>query len=383
MIVNRVKPGIENIECWSAFLSGKRVGLITNPTGVDSKLQSTIDILQSEVDLVKLYSPEHGVRGDIQAGDQVDNYMDEKSKLPVYSLYGKSKKPSYEALKDIDVLAIDIQDVGSRLYTYLYTMSNCMQACAEYGITFLVFDRPNPIGGTQVEGNLIQEGYTSFVGLHPIPYRYGLTIGETALLFQNEFDISCDLMVIPMLGWTRQMYYEDTGLPWILPSPNMPTVDTAVVYNSTCIFEGTNISEGRGTTKPFEFVGAPWLDANLLAMRMNAIGLEGILFRPAYFTPTFSKHFNTLCKGVQLHITDRSSFCAVKTGLFLLEEVKRYSQDRFDYTKPYSEKGKPMIDYNTGSDYVRTHDFSAKDLYDEWALESAAFRERKIKYHLY
>ncbi|MDF2514702.1 MAG: hypothetical protein K0S04_4568 [Herbinix sp.] len=163
--MNRVKPGIENIECWSAFLSGKRVGLITNPTGVDSKLQSTIDILQSEVDLVKLYSPEHGVRGDIQAGDQVDNYMDEKSKLPVYSLYGKSKKPSYEALKDIDVLAIDIQDVGSRLYTYLYTMSNCMQACAEYGITFLVFDRPNPIGGTQVEGNLIQGFRTNLIFL--------------------------------------------------------------------------------------------------------------------------------------------------------------------------------------------------------------------------
>ncbi len=378
-----VKPGIENREIWSELLAGKRVGLITNPTGVDSRLVSTIDILVKEVQLVKLFSPEHGVRGDIQAGDKVDNYIDEKSQLPVVSLYGKNKKPSYDMLQDIDVLAIDIQDVGSRLYTYLYTMSYCMQACAEHNITFLVFDRPNPVGGTIVEGNLIQEGFTSFVGLHPIPYRYGLTIGEAAILFQKEFNISCDLKVIPMVGWRREMYYEDTELPWILPSPNMPTVDTAVVYNSTCIFEGTNISEGRGTTKPFEFVGAPWLDANRLADRMNGVGLEGVLFRPVYFTPSFSKHMNTLCKGVQLHILDRNRFLPVKTGLYLLEEIKKQSGEHFSYTEPYSAKGKPMIDYNTGSDYVRTHDFSAKSLYEEWQLEAEEFQKRKIKYHIY
>jgi uncharacterized protein YbbC (DUF1343 family) len=378
-----VKPGIENRELWREFLAGKRVGLITNQTGVDHNLVSTIDILMKEVKLVKLFSPEHGVRGDIQAGDKVESYIDEKSQLPVYSLYGKSKKPSYDMLQDIDVLAIDIQDVGSRLYTYLYTMSYCMQACGEYHITFLVFDRPNPIGGTMVEGNLIREGFTSFVGLHPIPYRYGLTIGEVSLLFQKEFHISCDLKVIPMVGWSREMYYEDTGLPWVLPSPNMPTVDTAVVYNSTCIFEGTNISEGRGTTKPFEFVGAPWIDANLLADRMNQVGLEGILFRPVYFTPSFSKHANTLCKGVQLHVVDRKSFCPVKTGLYLLEEMKKVSGEHFSYTEPYSAKGKHMIDYNTGSDYVRTHDFTAKSLYEEWQLEVEEFQKRKMRYHLY
>jgi uncharacterized protein YbbC (DUF1343 family) len=378
-----VKPGIENRELWRKFLAGKRVGLITNQTGVDHNLVSTIDILRKEVELVKLFSPEHGVRGDIQAGDKVESYIDEKSQLPVYSLYGKSKKPSYDMLQDIDVLAIDIQDVGSRLYTYLYTMSYCMQACSEYHITFLVFDRPNPIGGTMVEGNLIKEGFTSFVGLHPIPYRYGLTIGEVSLLYQKEFHISCDLIVIPMVGWNREMYYEDTRLPWVLPSPNMPTVDTAVVYNSTCIFEGTNISEGRGTTKPFEFVGAPWIDANLLADRMNGFRLEGILFRPVYFTPSFSKHANTLCKGVQLHVVDRKSFCPVKTGLYLLEEMKRQSGEHFSYTEPYSPKGKHLIDYNTGSDYVRTHDFTARSLYEEWQLEAEEFRRRKISYHLY
>lgn len=378
-----VKPGIENREIWREFLAGKRVGLITNPTGVDSRLVSTIDLLQKEVNLVRLFSPEHGVRGDIQAGDVVSNYMDEKSQLPVFSLYGKSKQPTYDMLQDIDVLAMDIQDVGSRLYTYLYTMSYCMQACEEHNKTFLVFDRPNPIGGTVVEGNLIREGFTSFVGLHPIPYRYGLTIGEAAILFQKEFHIACDLRVIPMVGWTREMYYDDTGLPWILPSPNMPTIDTAVVYNSTCIFEGTNISEGRGTTKPFEFVGAPWLNAEQLADRMNEFGLEGVLFRPVYFTPSFSKHANVLCKGVQLHVLDRKTFCAVKTGLYLLEEIKKQSGEHFAYTEPYSAMGKPMIDYNTGSDYVRTHDFSAKSLYEEWQLEAVEFNKRKVKYHLY
>ncbi len=378
-----VKPGIENYEAWSTFLEGKRVGLITNPTGVDSRLNSTVDILQKEVKLVKLFSPEHGVRGDIQAGEAVGHYVDEKTGLPVYSLYGKNKKPSGEMLADLDVLAIDLQDVGSRLYTYLYTMSYCMQACAEYGVIFLVFDRPNPLGGVAVEGNLIREGFTSFVGLHPIPYRYGLTIGETAGLFQKEFNIPCGLKVIPMLGWIRQMYYEDTGLFWIMPSPNMPTVDTAVVYNGTCIFEGTNLSEGRGTTKPFELVGAPWLDAGCLARRMNEHGLEGVLFRPVYFTPAFSKHANVLCKGVQLHVTDRRSFCSVKTGLYLLEEVKRLSGEQFSYMEPYSPKGKPMIDYNTGSDYVRTHNFAAECLYKEWQLEAEEFKQRKIKYHLY
>ncbi len=378
-----IKPGIECIDKWPAIFEGKRVGLITNPTGVNTRLDSTIDILKEKVNLVRLFSPEHGVRGDIQAGVTVDNYVDEKSRLPVYSLYGKNKKPSLEILEDIDLLAIDIQDVGSRLYTYLYTMAYCMQSCARYGKTFVVFDRPNPLGGELVEGNLIKEGFTSFVGLYPIPYRYGLTIGETAALFNSEFEIHCELQVIPMEGWRRNMYYEDTGLIWIMPSPNMPTVDTAFVYNSSCIFEGTNISEGRGTTKPFELVGAPWLDAHRLADRMNALQLEGILFRPAYFTPTFSKHADTLCKGVQLHITDRRSFLAVRTGLSLLEEIKALSGDNFEYLKPYTPSGKPMIDYNTGSDYIRTHDFSACKVHADWEADAEEFCRRKAKYHIY
>lgn len=378
-----MKLGIDQIDKYMYLFEGKKVGLITNPTGVNSELKSTIDILHKKVNLVRLFSPEHGVRGDIQAGETVENYVDDSTSLPVVTLYGKNKKPSKEMLEDIDILAMDIQDVGSRLYTYLYTMSYCMQGCAQFGKIFVLFDRPNPIGGEKVEGNIIQEGFTSFVGLHPITYRYGLTIGEMAEFFNKEFHIQCDLKVIPMEGWTRSMFYEDTNLAWILPSPNMPTVDTAFVYNATCIFEGTNISEGRGITKPFEFVGAPWLNGGKLADSMNELKLEGVVFRPAYFTPTFSKHANELCKGVQLHVINRRAFCAVKTGLHLLEEIKRMSEEKFQYLPAFSEKGKPMIDYNTGSDYIRTHDFSAKEVYEQWKKEEEEFKQRKEKYHIY
>ncbi len=381
--MSRVMTGIDNIPCWMKELEGMSVGLITNPTGVNHGLESTVDILKQKVNLVRLFSPEHGVRGNIEAGETVDYYLDERTNLPVFSLYGKNKKPLKEMFEGLDILAIDLQDVGSRLYTYLYTMSYCMQGCAQYGVTFLVFDRPNPLGGRKVEGNLIKSGFTSFVGLHPIPYRYGLTIGELAVVFQQEFGIDCDLKVIPMVGWKREMYYEDTGLMWIMPSPNMPTVDTAVVYNTTCMLEGTNISEGRGTTKPFELIGAPWLKAEELADRMNQKSLTGVMFRPVYFTPSFSKHAQTLCKGVQLHITDRDSFCSVRTGLHLLEEVRVLSGDKFEYLKAYTPKGRPMIDYNTGGDEIRTHDFRAEAVYQEWTRQAQEFSMRKVKYHIY
>jgi uncharacterized protein YbbC (DUF1343 family) len=382
-VTNKVITGIDNTEVWAKVLRGKRVGLVTNPTGVNHNLKSTIDILKENSNLVRLYSPEHGVRGERQAGEKVEEYIDDKSGVPVYSLYGDNKKPPKEYLSDVDIVAFDIQDVGSRLYTYISTMSYCMQSCAKYGKTFLVFDRPNPIGGEAVEGNLIKEGFASFVGVHPIPYRYGLTIGELALLFRKEFKINCNLVVIPMKGWERTMYYEDTGLVWVSPSPNMPTVDTAFVYNSTCLFEGTNISEGRGTTKPFELVGAPWLSASELTELMNEKNLTGVLFRTAYFTPAFSKHEGKLCKGVQLHITDRQKFQPVKTGLYLLEAVMKLSGKEFAFIDSYTDNGKPMIDYNTGSDFIRTHKFKPDLVYQEWCREAEEFLFRKKNYHLY
>lgn len=382
-IPDKVLTGIDNKEVWTKVLSGKRIGLVTNPTGVNRNLKSSIDILKEYGNLIRLYSPEHGVRGDIQAGEKVVEYIDERSGVPVYSLYGKNKKPPKEYLNGIDIIAFDIQDVGSRLYTYISTMSYCMQSCKESGKTFLVFDRPNPIGGETVEGNLIKEGFSSFVGLHPIPYRYGLTTGELALLFQKEFNINCDLIVIPMKGWERNMFYEDTGLVWVNPSPNMPTVDTAFVYNGTCLFEGTNISEGRGTTRPFELIGAPWLPAYELADFLNEKKLNGVLFRPVYFTPAFSKHAGDLCRGVQLHVTDRQSFRPVKTGLHLLAAVMQFSGKEFAFTPAYTDKGKPMIDYNTGSDIIRTRTFDPETVYREWSLEAEEFLTKKKKYHLY
>lgn len=379
-----VKPGIERKELWMEKLQGKRVGLLTNPTGVDRNLVSSIDILYKETNLVKLFSPEHGIRGDIQAGEKVADYVDEKTGIPVCTLYGDKKIPTEEMLSDIDVFVFDIQDVGSRLYTYLYSMSYAMQACGRYGKEIVVMDRPNPVGGMQVEGGLIEPDCLSFVGLHPIPYRYGLTIGEAARLFQGEFGVDCDLTVIPVEGWSREMYYDETGLPWVIPSPNMPTLDTAIVYNATCLYEGTNISEGRGTTKPFEFVGAPFLKAAPLADAMNALELPGVIFRPVYFTPTFSKHAGNLCGGVQLHVTDRDSFLPVKTGLFLLKEVKKQSGDNFEYLPPLSAKIRPMIDLNTGSDYIRMHeDFDPLAIYETWQADAKEFNERKARYHLY
>ena len=378
-----IKLGIDRIGEYHHIFKDKKVGLVTNPTGVDGRLVSAIDILFEKTNLTALYSPEHGVRGDIQAGEKVEDYIDESTGIKVFTLYGKNKKPTKEVLDAVDILVIDIQDVGSRLYTYLYTMAYCMQSAKEYGKEIVVLDRPNPLGGEVVEGNLVKQGFTSFIGLYPIPYRYGLTIGELANFFNDEFEINCDLTVIPMEGWTRDMHYEDTGLEWILPSPNMPTVDTAFAYNATCIFEGTNISEGRGTTKPFEFVGAPWLDAEKLTKTMNGKGLSGVAFRPAYFTPTFSKHTEELCKGVQLHILDRESFNATETSLHLLSAIKGQNPGKFEYTEPYTESGKHMMDYNTGSDYIRTNNFNPVETYKQWQEEADTFKEQKQAYHIY
>lgn len=366
-----------------SVLKNKRIGLITNPTGMNSRYESTIDVFKDELNLKALYSPEHGVRGDIQAGEKVSSYVDKRSGVPVFSLYGESKRPSKEMLADIDVMVIDIQDAGSRFYTYIYTMAYCMMGCKEQGKEFVVLDRPNPINGIEVEGGLIEEGFTSFIGLYPIPQRYGLTIGELAMLFNEEFGINCHLTVIPMDGWRREMYFEDTDLPWIMPSPNMPTLNTALVYNGTCIFEGTNISEGRGTTKPFEIVGAPWIDAHELSQKMNLENLPGVKFRPVYFTPTFSKHKDVMCGGVELIINDKESFKPVLTGVTLLEKIKSSDEEKFCFLEAYSKSGRPMIDYNTGSSLIREGILTPLECYRRWLEETKHFKAIKEKYHIY
>lgn len=362
-----VRPGVEVfLEKKLDLVRGKRVGLITNPSGVDRNLRSTAWLLKEnpEVHLVALYGPEHGVRGNAQAGEYVPFYFDEKFQLPVFSLYGQSFRPAPGMLKNIDeymrsfdiqetgkipekgmienveVMIFDIQDVGTRVYTYIATMAYAMEACAEQGIEFIVLDRPNPITGTIIEGTVLQyPEFSSFVGLYPIPQRHGLTVGELAILFNELFlKKKARLTVVPMEGWRRDMWFDQTGLPWVMPSPNMPTLETAVVYPGQVYLEGTNVSEGRGTTRPFELFGAPWIDGNELSARLNALELPGVRFREAWFTPYFSKYQGQLCGGCQLHVTDRQSFHPFLTSLWIIATIRNMYPEKFAFYPDYFDR---------------------------------------------
>jgi uncharacterized protein YbbC (DUF1343 family) len=378
-----MKLGIDLIDNNLEIFKGKRVGLITNPTGINSELKSTIDVLKGKVNLVALFSPEHGVRGNIQAGAKVENYIDDATGVIVYSLYGESRRPTKEMLENIDVLCIDIQDAGSRFYTYIYTMAYAMMAAKEYNKEFVVFDRPNPINGKDFEGNILDLKYRSFVGYYPILQRYGLTIAELALLFNEEYKIGCNLKLILMEGWKREMYYDDTNLLWVMPSPNLPTPMAALCYNATCIFEGTNVSEGRGTTAPFQIVGAPYIKPFEFSMKLNECGLEGVYFRPLYFTPTFSKHKDQLCGGVEVHVLDKEKFKPVKTGWTMLHYVRSMYEDAFEVSKPYVE-GKPrMLEYNTGTNYIVDRLYTLEEQYQILEKDTLEFNKTREKYLLY
>ncbi|MDE3067830.1 MAG: DUF1343 domain-containing protein [Verrucomicrobiota bacterium] len=361
-----VKLGIEVLcEKRLDLVRGKRVGLITNPTGLDSHLDSDIELLRAHhVNLVALYGPEHGVRGNAQAGQYVPFYFDKDYKLPVFSLYGQSEKPPPEmltnldeymrsfdtqhggkspaagALGGIDVMVFDLQDVGTRVYTFVATMAYAMQACAEAGIPFVVLDRPNPINGVMMEGPMLEyPQYSSFIGLYPIPLRHGMTLGELALLFNARFlQHKANLTVVPMENWHRGEWFDETSLPWVMPSPNMPTLDTATVYPGQVLLEGTNLSEGRGTTKPFELFGAPWIDGFVLTEKLNALRLPGVKFREAWFTPTFSKFQGRLCGGCQIHVTDREAFRSVATTLNILSVVKLLYGGKLEFHAGYFDR---------------------------------------------
>ena len=309
-----------------------------------------------KVNLVALFAPEHGIRGDKQAGVYESSYTDKKTGLTVYSLYGSTMKPTATMMNKIDIMCIDLQDAGARFYTYIYTMAYAMEACKTYNKEFVVFDRPNPAGGTIYEGNILDLEYRSFVGYYPIVQRHGMTIGELAKLFNEEYGIGCDLHIIEMTGWKREMYFDETNLPWVIPSPNFPSQNTALVYPGTCIFEGTNMSEGRGTTIPFEVVGAPWIDADLYASKLNELGLKGVYFRPTYFTPTFSKNKEQLCGGVQVHVTDREQFSAVKTGWAMLEIVRTLYPKDFQILN--QSKKDNQLNLLTGCRYITDHTYT-------------------------
>jgi uncharacterized protein YbbC (DUF1343 family) len=376
-----IKVGIENLNEHLDLFKGKRVGLITNPTGIDQHFNSTIDILKKQTNLVILFSPEHGVRGNIQAGVKLDPYVDEKTGCMVYSLYGETRRPTKEMMDEIDLLCFDIQDVGARFYTFLYTMTYAMEACQMYQKQMVVFDRPNPLGGVEVEGNLLNLDYRSFVGYYETPQRYGLTIGEFARFVNDHYQIGCDLTVIPMTGYKRGQHYDELGLPFIAPSPNIPTSDSIYAYLATCIFEGTNLSEGRGTTKPFQYVGAPWLDAEKTVTVLNELQLPGVKFRAHYFTPMFSKNKDLLCAGIELHVSDKKAFKPVSTGIHMLYAIK--DQAGFEYLMPPRTTQKPFINLLLGDGFFTTFDISKEALLEKIKQDSDTFKQQKERYHLY
>ena len=370
-----------------AYLSGGRIGLITNPTGITRDFRPVSDVCSKlpGTKLAALFACEHGIRGERQAGVTFDDETDPVLGIPVYSLYGKRKVPTEEMMENLDAVVFDLQDVGARFYTYLTTLVNMMQTCAACGKELIVLDRPNPIGGIISEGGILRESFLSSIGVWKIPIRSGLTIGEFAKLANDQMGIGCRLSIVPLEGWRREMEYAETGLPWVMPSPNMPTPDTARVYPGTCLFEGTNLSEGRGTTKPFEMIGAPWLNGSKVAEALNALRLPGVVFHPVYFTPSFSKHQGELCGGVQLFVRDPKAFRAVRAGLSMLACILEMYPDRFEWRKPSREGAKPFIDLLTGSDLVRTKlgEIGAEAIAGQWEAECAEWEKQRKPYLIY
>ena len=376
------------------YLQGKTVGLIVNHTSLagDGKHSITHFLSHSAFTLQALFAPEHGLNGTAQDMIPIDNDVDLLSGLDIKSLYGKNKDslvPDPALLHDIDNLVFDIQDIGSRYYTFIYTMANCMIICKQAGTRMVVCDRPNPINGTSVEGNLVGEAWRSFVGQYPLPNRHGMTVGELARLFNEHFGIHCDLTVVPMSGWSREMWYDQTGMIWTPPSPNMPTLATATVYPGMCLIEGTLLSEGRGTTLPFEQIGAPFIDPHKLVARLETDShlLPGVFFRPQYFKPMFQKHAGEVCAGLQLHITDRDQFKPLLTTLALLRAIAEIYPDQLQWrTEPYEfVSDRLAIDLLYGNPKLRetifTDSFSLPAL--EEREELSAFLPLRQEYLIY
>jgi uncharacterized protein YbbC (DUF1343 family) len=384
--------GLENaLEQAAAVFAGSRVGLICNQASVDHSFRHAADLFfeNPEINLTTLFGPQHGIRGDVQdnmieSGHGIDN----ETGLPVYSLYSETRKPTAEMLKDVDLLVFDLQDVGCRVYTFIYTMALAMQACAEMGKRFMVLDRPNPINGNDVEGSLLESGHESFVGLYPIPMRHGMTTGELAKMFNVHFNIGCDLSVIAMRGWKRSSFYDETDGPWVMPSPNMPTVDTAVVFPGTVYFEGTAISEGRGSTRPFEIVGGPFVDPARLARSLEALNLPGVIFRPIEFIPTFQKCSGENCAGVFLHVTDRNLFKPVLTGLSIVKSIIANHRDEFRWKAPpyeyeYDRNPFDVIAGNLSVRRVCEAEGMFDELHRDCEKDVEQFKEIKREFHLY
>ncbi len=334
-----VKLGLERLleDDKIGILKNWRIGLICNQASVNHQFRHAADLFfeNPEINLTTLFGPQHGIRGDVQDNMiETSHSIDKQTNLPIYSLYSETREPTGEMLENVDAIVFDLQDVGCRVYTFIYTMAKAMRACAKFGKKFVVCDRPNPVNGVNIEGNLLEKGHESFVGMFPIPMRHGLTVGELALFFNREFDINCELEIIELENWAREDFFDETDAPWVLPSPNMPTVDTAVVFPATVFLEGTQVSEGRGTTKPFEILGAPYVDAKEFTDSLNKLQLPGVIFRETNFLPTFQKHQNTICGGTFLHISDRQKFKSVLTGIAIIKILFEMYPNDFKWKIP-------------------------------------------------
>jgi uncharacterized protein YbbC (DUF1343 family) len=375
----------------SGRLRGQRVGVVANPASVDGDFTHIVDAMRAApgVTLAAIFGPQHGFCSDVQDNMiETPHTRDRDRCVPIYSLYSDTREPTPEMLANLDVLVIDLQDIGARIYTYVYTMANCLRACARLGLPVIVCDRPNPIGGTAVEGPMLEPAYASFVGQFPIPMRHGMTIGELAQLFNQHFKIGATLEVVPIQGWSRDQYADEAGAPWVMPSPNIPTLDSAIVYPGTVLFEGTMASEARGTTRPFELVGAPWVHAERLTTNLNGRGLPGVRFRAAVFEPTFQKHARTTCGGCQIHVLDRQAFKPVLTGVTLIEAIRAENPAAFSWRQPpYEyERDKQPIDILAGSPALREAvdaGESGEEIAAAWPAAHAPFLEARASCLLY
>ena len=372
-------------------LKGRAIGLVVNPASLDSGLISTVDIFLNAhgVKVNVLFGPQHGIRGETQDNMiEWEGFQDKQTGLPVYSLYGKTREPLREMMEGIDCLVIDLPDVGARYYTFVWTLALCLRACKKFGKACVVLDRPNPINGVAMEGPVLEPRFSSFVGLYPLPLRHGMTLGEIASYLNREFKIECDLTVVPLEGWRREMWFDETSLPWVMPSPNMPTLDTAIVYPGMCLLEGTNISEGRGTTRPFEIFGKPGFDPDEVVKRLAGEDLPGVRFRPLYFQPTFQKYQGELCGGAQIHVTDRNRFLPVLTGVAVIRTMYHLYPESFFWKQPpyeYEEEKLP-IDILAGTDELRSQieqGCSLEEIAKSWQKKLDPFREVRKPYLLY
>jgi len=388
----KIRLGIERLcKERSGLIKGGRIGLVCNQASVDHELNHSADILRrlDGVNLTTLFGPQHGVRGDVQDNMvETPHTVDGETGLPVYSLYSETREPTEEMLRDVDTIVCDLQDVGCRIYTFIYTIANCMRVARRLGKRVVVCDRPNPIGGISLEGNVLQPGFESFVGQYPLPTRHGMTAGELARMFNRHWGIGCELEVVLMEGWSRELWFDETDAPWVLPSPNIPTLDSATVFPGTVHLEGTQMSEGRGTTRPFELVGAPYVGPWDFARRLKSEGLPAVTFRPTNFLPTFQKHAGVTCGGVQVHVLDRQEFKPVLTGVAIVKTCFDLYGEDFRWKEPPYEYvfDRNPFDVISGGENLRLaieRGDTLKELEESWEEGLNAFREARREFLLY